>query len=96
MVAEEYDVVSGELGEESEEEEEEEEEYEEVVVENNYVNENNDNKSRFEEFKWQRVERLRNEVREFGEEIIDVEELSSIYNFRIDKFQVNFQFFGEI
>ncbi|XP_022868375.1 DExH-box ATP-dependent RNA helicase DExH15 chloroplastic isoform X2 [Olea europaea var. sylvestris] len=87
VVAEEYDVVSGELGEESEEEEEEEEEYEEVVVENNYVNENNDNKSRFEEFKWQRVERLRNEVREFGEEIIDVEELSSIYNFRIDKFQ---------
>ncbi|KAA8529503.1 hypothetical protein F0562_033698 [Nyssa sinensis] len=44
-------------------------------------------KSRFEEFKWQRVERLRNEVREFGEEIIDAEELASIYDFRIDKFQ---------
>lgn len=45
--------------------------------------------SRAEEFKWQRVEKLRNEVREFGEEIIDVNELSSVYDFRIDKFQVN-------
>ncbi|KAK9277300.1 hypothetical protein L1049_006840 [Liquidambar formosana] len=43
--------------------------------------------SRSVEFKCQRVEKLRNEVREFGEEIIDVEELASIYNFPIDKFQ---------
>lgn len=39
------------------------------------------------EFKWQRVERLRNEVREFGEEIIDADELASVYDFRVDKFQ---------
>lgn len=45
---------------------------------------------RTEQFKWQRVEKLRNEVREFGEEIIDVDELVSIYDFRIDKFQVKF------
>ncbi|KAL5704251.1 hypothetical protein ACHQM5_022702 [Ranunculus cassubicifolius] len=44
--------------------------------------------SRYEEHKWQRVERLRNEVKEFGEGIIDIEELISIYDFRIDKFQV--------
>nr|DAD31083.1 TPA_asm: hypothetical protein HUJ06_009934 [Nelumbo nucifera] len=42
---------------------------------------------RFEEHKWQRVERLRSEVREFGEGIIDLDELASIYDFRIDKFQ---------
>lgn len=42
-----------------------------------------------EDFKWQRVEKLLSEVREFGEEIVDVDELASIYNFRIDKFQVN-------
>ncbi|KAL5722386.1 DExH-box ATP-dependent RNA helicase DExH15 chloroplastic [Ranunculus cassubicifolius] len=43
--------------------------------------------SRYEEYKWQRVERLRNEVKEFGEGIIDIDELISIYDFRIDKFQ---------
>lgn len=43
---------------------------------------------RHEEFKWQRVEKLNAEVREFGEDIIDVDELASIYDFRIDKFQV--------
>lgn len=42
-----------------------------------------------EEFKWQRVEKLLGEVKEFGEGIIDVDELASVYNFRIDKFQVN-------
>ncbi|XP_057948536.1 DExH-box ATP-dependent RNA helicase DExH15 chloroplastic isoform X2 [Malania oleifera] len=42
---------------------------------------------RLEEFRWQRVEKLLNEVREFGEEIIDVDELASVYDFRIDKFQ---------
>ncbi|CAK9308574.1 unnamed protein product [Citrullus colocynthis] len=40
-----------------------------------------------EEFKWQRVEKLLGEVKEFGEGIIDVDELASVYNFRIDKFQ---------
>ncbi|KAM7250800.1 hypothetical protein ACFE04_022683 [Oxalis oulophora] len=44
--------------------------------------------SRYEEFnKLQKVQKLRDEVRTFGEEIIDVDELSSVYNFRIDKFQ---------
>ena len=48
--------------------------------------------TRHEEFKWQRVERLCNEVKLFGEDIIDVDELASIHDFRIDKFQVHFQF----
>ncbi|KAK7848101.1 dexh-box atp-dependent rna helicase dexh15 chloroplastic [Quercus suber] len=43
--------------------------------------------TRHEEFKWQRVERLCNEVKLFGEDIIDVDELASIHDFRIDKFQ---------
>lgn len=50
------------------------------------------NKSQFEEFKWQRIERIRNDVREYGDGIIDVDELASVYNFRIDKFQVTFTF----
>lgn len=44
----------------------------------------------FDETRKQRVEKLRNEVREFGDEIIDANELASIYSFRIDKFQVSF------
>ncbi|PQQ07057.1 DExH-box ATP-dependent RNA helicase DExH15 chloroplastic [Prunus yedoensis var. nudiflora] len=43
--------------------------------------------TRPEEFKWQRVEKLCGEVKVFGEEMIDDEELASIYDFRIDKFQ---------
>ncbi|XP_029118558.1 DExH-box ATP-dependent RNA helicase DExH15 chloroplastic isoform X2 [Elaeis guineensis] len=42
---------------------------------------------RSEEHKWQRIERLLAEVREFGEGIIDFEELAGIYDFPIDKFQ---------
>ncbi|KAG9456738.1 hypothetical protein H6P81_001246 [Aristolochia fimbriata] len=42
---------------------------------------------RFEEEKWQKVEKLRAQVREFGEGIIDIEELADIYDFPIDKFQ---------
>ncbi|KAG5067984.1 hypothetical protein JHK85_000361 [Glycine max] len=38
-------------------------------------------------FKWQRVDKLCNEVREFGADLIDVDELASVYDFRIDKFQ---------
>ncbi|KAG5151044.1 hypothetical protein JHK84_027516 [Glycine max] len=38
-------------------------------------------------FKWQRVDKLCNEVREFGTNLIDVDELASVYDFRIDKFQ---------
>lgn len=51
---------------------------------------------RQEEFKWQRAERLCNEVREFGEDIIDADELASIYDFRIDKFQVYFYTYSQI
>ncbi|PKA63064.1 DEAD-box ATP-dependent RNA helicase ISE2, chloroplastic [Apostasia shenzhenica] len=43
--------------------------------------------SRYEEHKWQRVERLIAEVREFGEEIVDFNELAGVYDFPIDKFQ---------
>ncbi|XP_061360795.1 DExH-box ATP-dependent RNA helicase DExH15 chloroplastic [Gastrolobium bilobum] len=42
---------------------------------------------RHDGFKWHRVEKLCNEVREFGAEIIDADELASVYDFRIDKFQ---------
>ena len=51
---------------------------------------------RSEESKWQRVEKLCNEFREFGEELIDVDELASIYDFRIDKFQVYFSVLSKI
>uniref|UniRef100_A0A803MB60 DEAD/DEAH box helicase n=2 Tax=Chenopodium quinoa TaxID=63459 RepID=A0A803MB60_CHEQI len=37
--------------------------------------------------KLQRVQKLCDEVREFGADIIDADELASIYDFRIDKFQ---------
>ncbi|GMH01661.1 hypothetical protein Nepgr_003500 [Nepenthes gracilis] len=43
--------------------------------------------SRSSESKWQRVQKLCDEVREFGDGIIDADELASIYDFRIDKFQ---------
>ncbi|KAD7478868.1 hypothetical protein R6Q59_005323 [Mikania micrantha] len=75
--AEDYEVV-GEIEEDSEDE---------VESDENFVVEGDDNKSRFEEFKWQRIERVRNDVREYGDGILDVDELSSVYNFRIDKFQ---------
>ncbi|KAJ4836783.1 DExH-box ATP-dependent RNA helicase DExH15 chloroplastic [Turnera subulata] len=39
------------------------------------------------ESKWQRVDRLCKVVKELGNEIIDVDELANIYDFRIDKFQ---------
>ncbi|XP_020090516.1 DExH-box ATP-dependent RNA helicase DExH15 chloroplastic [Ananas comosus] len=42
---------------------------------------------RSEEHKSHRVERLITEVREFGQEIIDFEELAGIYDFPVDKFQ---------
>ncbi|KAK4402874.1 DExH-box ATP-dependent RNA helicase DExH15 chloroplastic [Sesamum angolense] len=92
VAAEEYGAVSGEIGDDSEGEEEEEDD-DGISEDSGGIGERfgvSGNDSRFEELKWQRVERIRNEVREFGEEIIDVEELASIYNFRIDKFQENF------
>ncbi|KVH96089.1 hypothetical protein Ccrd_001826 [Cynara cardunculus var. scolymus] len=78
--AEEYEVV-GEFSQEIEEDDEDEVESDDL--------EGDDSKSRFEEFKWQRIERIRNDVKEYGDGIIDVDELASVYNFRIDKFQDN-------
>ncbi|KAI5679129.1 hypothetical protein M9H77_10079 [Catharanthus roseus] len=75
IAAEEYDVVLGEVSEEEEE------------IEASIDNVSEDKGEMYEEFKWQRVERLCNEVREFGEQILDANELASIYTFRIDKFQ---------
>ncbi|GFY88374.1 DEAD/DEAH box helicase [Actinidia rufa] len=76
--ADEYEDVSDEVSVDDEQSDDEFEGSEDDALEP---------KSRFEEFKWQRVERLRSEVREYGAEIIDVDELASIYDFRIDKFQ---------
>ena len=45
-------------------------------------------RERFEEHKRQRVARLLADVREFGEGIIDYNELAGIYDFPLDKFQV--------
>ncbi|KAH6815663.1 DEAD/DEAH box helicase [Perilla frutescens var. frutescens] len=77
VAAEEYDTVSAEIEGDSEQDEEDDDVLEGV----------GSGQPRYEEFKWQRMERIRNEVREFGEEILDFEELASIYDFRIDKFQ---------
>lgn len=79
--AEEYEVV-GEFSPEIEEDGEDE-----VESDEDDALEGDDNKSRFEEFKWQRIQRIRNDVKEYGDGIIDVDELASVYNFRIDKFQ---------
>ncbi|XP_060214423.1 DExH-box ATP-dependent RNA helicase DExH15 chloroplastic [Lycium barbarum] len=78
-VADEYDGVSTEVydgGEESDDDEVESSSVSGQVLLDN-----------IEESTRQRVEKLRNEVREFGDAIIDVNELASIYSFRIDKFQ---------
>ncbi|CAH9146624.1 unnamed protein product [Cuscuta epithymum] len=78
--AEEYEVISAEASDGDEESEHKIETEDSIgVVEEDQL--------RFEEFKWQRVDRVCKDVREFGEEIMDVHELASIYNFRIDKFQ---------
>lgn len=37
--------------------------------------------------KWQRIEKLCNLVKQFGKEMIDVDSLSDVYDFRVDKFQ---------
>lgn len=43
-----------------------------------------------EEKKAERVKKLLEQVREFGAEIIDYQEVAGIYNFPIDRFQVDF------
>ncbi|KAL5759684.1 hypothetical protein ACOSQ2_018522 [Xanthoceras sorbifolium] len=75
--ADEYDDVSGEISDENQQSEDEFEISSDAAPA----------LTRREEFKWQRVEKLCNEVKEFGDEMMDVDELASIYDFRIDKFQ---------
>uniref|UniRef100_A0A0E0FU16 Helicase ATP-binding domain-containing protein n=1 Tax=Oryza nivara TaxID=4536 RepID=A0A0E0FU16_ORYNI len=93
-VDEEYDDDDDEeLDEESgvEEEEEEEEEgddgVEELEEEEGGREGTAARRRRSEEYKSQRVGKLVAEVREFGEDIIDYNELAGIYDFPIDKFQ---------
>lgn len=90
--AEEYDDVSGEVSEGIEEEDDDSEDEIEDDKNGDADVIATEVKSTYEEFKWQRVERLCNEVKLFGEEIINIEELKSIYDFRIDKFQVVYRF----
>uniref|UniRef100_A0A166E9W8 Helicase ATP-binding domain-containing protein n=1 Tax=Daucus carota subsp. sativus TaxID=79200 RepID=A0A166E9W8_DAUCS len=85
--AEEYDDISGEVSEGIEEEDDDSEDETEDSADGDGDVIAPELKSTYEEFKWQRVERLCNEVKLFGEEIINIEELKSIYDFRIDKFQ---------
>ncbi|EEF42252.1 helicase, putative [Ricinus communis] len=75
--ADEYDYFSGESS--VEEIEENETELISVTTE--------DLTWRNEESKKQRVDKIVNEVKQFGNDFIDVHELASIYDFRIDKFQ---------
>ncbi|XVE84976.1 hypothetical protein DITRI_Ditri17bG0054800 [Diplodiscus trichospermus] len=70
----EYEDVSAEVSDDAQQSEDEEE----ISV---------DSSNRHEGSTWQRVEKLCNLVREFGEEMIDVDALADIYDFRIDKFQ---------
>ena len=70
-----YDDVSGEVSDYVQQSEDEAE----ISV---------DSSNRHKESTWQRVEKLCTLVREFGEEMIDVDALADIYDFRIDKFQV--------
>lgn len=84
--ADEYEEVSGEVSEGIEEDDSEDEIEDSVDGDADVIA--SELKSTYEEFKWQRVERLCNEVKLFGEDIINIEELKSIYDFRMDKFQV--------
>ncbi|GMI90140.1 INCREASED SIZE EXCLUSION LIMIT 2, PIGMENT DEFECTIVE 317, EMBRYO DEFECTIVE 25 [Hibiscus trionum] len=76
-VADEYDEYEDVSGEDSDDVQQSEDE-DEISV---------DLSSRKKESAWQRVEKLCNLVMEFGEEMIDVDALADIYDFRIDKFQ---------
>lgn len=81
VAADEYDDISGELSDEVDQSDDDE--FELPVVDDADAS-----TARPEESKSQRVEKLCDEVRRFGEEVIDADELASIYDFRIDKFQV--------
>ncbi|XP_068652054.1 DExH-box ATP-dependent RNA helicase DExH15 chloroplastic-like [Aristolochia californica] len=80
---------------EDDDEDEAAEEYSELIILSDHEEEDDDDtpgpagpdNHRFKEQKWQKVETLRSQVREFGEGIIDMDELADIYDFPIDKFQ---------
>ncbi|KAK8643543.1 hypothetical protein V6N13_012834 [Hibiscus sabdariffa] len=76
-VADEYDEFEDVSGEDSDDVQQSEDE-DEISA---------DLSIRKKESTWQRVERLCNLVTELGEEMIDVDALADIYDFRIDKFQ---------
>ncbi|CAM8956180.1 unnamed protein product [Rhodiola kirilowii] len=86
------DVEDEEYEDEDDDDDEAADEYEEVLAE---IGEEEEGISgieeevfaRSDELRWQRVEKIRKEVKEFGDEILDVYELASIYDFQIDKFQ---------
>lgn len=84
VAADEYDDVSGELSDEVDQSDDDDDDEFEIPV----VDDTDASTARPVESKSQRVEKLCNEVRRFGEEVIDADELASIYDFRIDKFQV--------
>ncbi|XP_010044671.3 DExH-box ATP-dependent RNA helicase DExH15 chloroplastic [Eucalyptus grandis] len=74
FAADEYDDVSGDAYDGTEQSEDEIEAAASV-------------RASFSESKSRRVEKLCGEVREFGAQLIDFDELASVYDFRIDKFQ---------
>lgn len=81
FAADEYDDVSGDAYDGAEQSEDE--------IEASADDAAASTRATFRESKLQRVEKLCSEVREFGTELIDVDELASVYDFRIDKFQVH-------
>jgi hypothetical protein len=90
------DFEDGDEGDEGDEEAVDEEsggEYEEEAGEDEDKREDTAARRRdSEEYKSRRVAKLVAEVREFGEDVIDYNELAGIYDFPIDKFQVSFWF----
>ncbi|MBA0596484.1 DExH-box ATP-dependent RNA helicase DExH15 chloroplastic [Gossypium raimondii] len=80
----EYEDVSGEVSNDFQPSEDEDEDYTENENEKDI---SVDSSNWQKESTWQRVEKLCNLVKELGEEMIDVDALADIYDFRIDKFQ---------
>ncbi|KFK41424.1 hypothetical protein AALP_AA2G129100 [Arabis alpina] len=90
QLSEEYDEDEDEEEEEEEEDEDDDEaadEYDDEEVEFPVDLQADSTRQQRVEFRWQRVEKLRSLVKDFGVEMIDIDELISIYDFRIDKFQ---------
>ncbi|GJN22218.1 hypothetical protein PR202_gb09766 [Eleusine coracana subsp. coracana] len=89
--ADDEDYDDYEEGEEGDDEEVEDEsggeDEEETVTEEDEREDTAARRRESEEYKSRRVAKLVTEVREFGEDIIDYNELAGIYDFPIDKFQ---------